>query len=887
MKNIRIFAVVMAIAVTLTLAFALTPAASAAFSDVTEYADAVDLLSSVGVIRGYSSTLFGPNDGVTRWQMALLISKLITGNVDTAYWESQDTTARFTDVSPSRHYLRAISYASEHGIVKGRSDTVFDPDSGITLQDGATMAVRALGYPAGDYDTEYPRSYMTMAEELGLFSSLLVDGMPVSSYDSANWQTSLTRAQTAQLLYNTAFAMTYYGGSYISDVFKYADETAVLAASGDFRISASAGYAKPGELRFMTLMDDGTLRSSFTVPESVVSAAIGSNDFDQFVGCSFRVISTGANRSNIISFKLNSSSSTYTSGLAAIPGDERISILDTMYDVVNAYTVPHEKGVIPYKNEIIVYSASDISSKAVTINSGSNLTSSKIASTSAYYELTTFDDNADGMPDRAIYRPFVFGKYEIYSDGGISLAGGAAQNQITFDNRSGIDPKNGDWVMYRWDTQTRTLVINKVYTYLTGLRLVSYTPESDSSGAYITYNDNQRLYIGRESFVGATGAEVISVFRSDSDIEGRLCDVILDGDRVIRIDMYDKATSLGGTVHFANMGVVTKTIGAQSPTGLAVCLSGAEEKDALDILTVNGTVNGVKKIELGSYVRFEKKDKGVDLTIYDDRMTYTTATPSAVLKADADTFTVTENGTVTFSVDINDATTFIVFDDKITPRAVTYKDFHDSLSGYKAVYVSKSGWNGDRADLIYVRRLRGELYGDSSSAFSSIVWIGSDDLADKNIIGEKASNGDIYNTYTGADIITGQSGYNVYKLLEPGAKLTKSGFYRILNGYIVITDPIDSNLSGSGWSLNLRETVSEAKPFRDGSCEITLGDRRYIVRYSDLTIRGKASSGLTHNTGSIDAMNVAVTLNDKTADVLFRQTGYQEGVYYYEMIILM
>nr|MCR5264222.1 S-layer homology domain-containing protein [Clostridiales bacterium] len=748
MKNIRILAAVLTVAMALSLIII----SASAFSDVTEYADAVNLLSSVGVIRGYSSSMFGPDDGVTRWQMALLISKLITGNVDTAYWESPDTTARFNDVSPARHYLKAISYASEHGIIKGRSDTVFDPDSGITLQDGATMAVRALGYPAGDYDSEYPRSYMTKAEDLGLFSSLVVDGRPVSVYDDTNWQTSLTRAQTAQLLYNAAFAVTYYGGSYITDVFKYSDEVAVLAASGDFRITPAVGYAREGELKFIGLMDDGTLRGSFSVPESVVSTALGSTDYDQYVGCSFRVISTGADHSNVISFKINSSTATYTTGLAAVSGDERIAIFDTMYDVVNAYTLPREKGVKPYKNEIIVYSASEISSKAVSINSGTNLTSAKIAATSAYYELTTFDDNADGMPDRAIYRPFSFGKYEIYSNGGISLAGGSALNQITYDNRCGVEPRNGDWVMYRWDPQTRTLVINKVYTYLTGLRLVSYTPESESTGAYITYNDNQRLYIGRDSFVGATGSEVVSVFRNDSDIEGRLCDVVLDEDRVVRIDLYDKSTSLGGTVHFATMGVVTKTIGAQSPTGLAVCLSGADDKDALDILTVNGTINGVKQIEMGSYVKYEKTDKGVNLTIYDDRMTYTSATPNAVLKANADTFTVTENGAVTFSVDINDATTFIVFDDTITPRAVNYKDFNDKLSGYKAVYVSKSGWNGDKADLIYIRRLKNDLYGSSASAYSSIVWIGPDDLNDKNVLAETAANGDIYRSYTGADL---------------------------------------------------------------------------------------------------------------------------------------
>ena len=883
MNKIRIItAVVVAV-----LAFSTLFVASSAFGDVYEYTEAIDLLASVGVIRGYSSTQFGPDDGVTRWQMALLISKLVTGNVDTAYWESSETTARFTDVSASRHYLRAITYASEHGIVKGRSDTSFDPDSGITLQEGATMIVRALGYPAGDYDSEYPRSYMTMAEELGLFSSLLVDGRQVSSFDSSNWKSSLTRGQTAQLLYNASFALTYSSGTIIKDVFKYSDDIVVFAASGDFRITPAVSYARPGELIFLGLMDDGTLRGQIKIPESAVSSATGSTDFDQYVGCAFRIVTTGADRSNIISFSLYSSSATYSSGLTAVEGDEHIALFDTMYKVVNAYSSPREKGKSPETNEIIVYCGVDTGTKNMQLTSGNVLSASKIASASAYYDITTFDDNHDGLADRAIFRPFSFAKYTVSPDGGIDLAGGSAMNQIKYENRAGMEPRDGDWVMYRWDSQTRTFVINKIYSYINGLRLLTFNAATDSSSAFITYDNNQRYYIGREGYIGATGAEVVSVFKNDSDIRGRLCDVILDGDRVVRIDLYDKTTSMTGTVHFANMGVVTKTVGSQSPTGLAVCLNGADEKEALPILSVNGSVNGVKKIELGSYVQYEKTEKGVDLTIMDERMTYSSATVNASLKVTPDSFTVTENGVVTFSADINEATLFIVFDDLITPRAVNYKDFRDNISGYKAIYVSKSGWNGDRANLVYVRRLKTELYGSSSGAFSSIVWIGSDDLSDKNIAVSKASDGSEYYSYTGTDIRTAHRNVNAYKMIEPGAKLTRSGYYRLINDYIVMTEPVVSHLSGNGWQLSFAGTVSNAAKFHEGSYEITINDRSYAVKAADLKVYGKSGSGLTSNTRNLTPQNIGASLIGKTCDVFFRQTDSLDGVYYYELILIM
>ena len=131
------------------------------FKDVTQYEDAIELLSQIEVIKGYNADAFGPDDNVTRWQMALLISKLRTGNTETAVWAAESEEIAFADILPERHYPAAIAYAHANGIIIGQAAGIFNPDANITVQDGLTMCVRALGYPRAGYDSGYPNSYIS------------------------------------------------------------------------------------------------------------------------------------------------------------------------------------------------------------------------------------------------------------------------------------------------------------------------------------------------------------------------------------------------------------------------------------------------------------------------------------------------------------------------------------------------------------------------------------------------------------------------------------------------------------------------------------------------------------------------------------------------------
>ncbi len=179
-------------------ASAVTVASAAKFTDVPASDEAltkaVDLLSSVGITTGTTETTFGTSEGVTRQQMATFIYRLMKEG-KTVEGKEGDNTTTFTDLDDPFYYFM-ISWANDSGIIKGRSETSFDPKGGIILQDAYVMLVRALGYEKKDA-LEYPFDYIAIAEDIGLD-----EGLPAN----VNYDTALTRGNVAILLYNAFYA---------------------------------------------------------------------------------------------------------------------------------------------------------------------------------------------------------------------------------------------------------------------------------------------------------------------------------------------------------------------------------------------------------------------------------------------------------------------------------------------------------------------------------------------------------------------------------------------------------------------------------------------------------------------------------------------------------
>lgn len=98
--------------------------------------DIVEFLAARQIITGDSAGNFNPNIGITRAEFSTLIVRMLNLPMN----ESQ---SQFTDVT-DKWYESYITTAQEQGIVKGVSETSFEPERVVSRQEMAAIIVRTL-----------------------------------------------------------------------------------------------------------------------------------------------------------------------------------------------------------------------------------------------------------------------------------------------------------------------------------------------------------------------------------------------------------------------------------------------------------------------------------------------------------------------------------------------------------------------------------------------------------------------------------------------------------------------------------------------------------------------------------------------------------------------
>lgn len=111
------------------------------------YYNEVNKAAELGLMNGYAETdLFGPNDTITRAQVAQVLFNMAGGRADMdlgegAYNELHGYKS-FDDVNGKMWYGKAIAWAKAAGIVTGYGDGTFAPENNITREEFATMLAR-------------------------------------------------------------------------------------------------------------------------------------------------------------------------------------------------------------------------------------------------------------------------------------------------------------------------------------------------------------------------------------------------------------------------------------------------------------------------------------------------------------------------------------------------------------------------------------------------------------------------------------------------------------------------------------------------------------------------------------------------------------------------
>lgn len=163
--------------------------------------DVIRDLEARGILAGYEDGTFRPDIGVTRQEIAVIMTRALDLEEKAAEYAAKDTG--FADDNDVAAWGRgAINLMVEMGIYTGYDDNEFKPNKTILRQELIAVVMRYAamteeGLQAAFVDSEeihgYAESFIAHASELGI-----VNGYPDGTFKPMN---NVTRAEAAKIIY--------------------------------------------------------------------------------------------------------------------------------------------------------------------------------------------------------------------------------------------------------------------------------------------------------------------------------------------------------------------------------------------------------------------------------------------------------------------------------------------------------------------------------------------------------------------------------------------------------------------------------------------------------------------------------------------------------------
>ncbi len=501
------------LATLMIVAAMMTGVAAKSYSDVAStdaYAEQIEILSDIGVIKGTSETEFSPDEDVTREQMAMLLFRLMIGKDNSG---KVNTTA-FTDLYDET-YHGAISWANASGYILGTSATTFAPTEGIMLQDAMTMLVRALGHDTDTMNAGYPWTYIDTAIKLGLDEGL----------EALDYEKELTRAEVAAVLYNAITAeylipktapngMTYYDSTTIIErVFGYDIAESVIVATNTYALEGVDTVTKDGYVTVHT--EDGLI--------TVKYEELGlDGEAEDHLGRSYKLVYKRDDKTKLISV-LGCTEIGKSVPLTKIEVEEEaykyVLIDGVKYQVVEELS----EELATNANELLVYA---YAGRDELMQITSNRELHEILG--AYDAHIIYDDKSSTIADRIIIKPFEFDVLEI-DDGEYNIAHGADKEDLTVINPH--KAQDGDYVLYHYNSQSEILEIAAVLPVIKDQKITRLTSKTATIGGtkYILGSDamgitaeslHELLSVGEKVDIVTYGELLLAVTDSEATEAG-------------------------------------------------------------------------------------------------------------------------------------------------------------------------------------------------------------------------------------------------------------------------------------------------------------------------------------------------------------------------------
>ncbi len=176
------------LALVVAFSMMLSVVAFAGYNDVpadAEYAGALDLLSSLEIIKGDDLGNFNPDATITRAEMAAIVCR--AKGLESAANGAKGATV-FTDVAADHWASGYINLASQNNIINGYGDGRFGPEDTVTYEQVIKMLVCALGFePMAAANGGWSTGYLVVANRYKVTEGAAADA---------------TRKNVAVLVYN-------------------------------------------------------------------------------------------------------------------------------------------------------------------------------------------------------------------------------------------------------------------------------------------------------------------------------------------------------------------------------------------------------------------------------------------------------------------------------------------------------------------------------------------------------------------------------------------------------------------------------------------------------------------------------------------------------------
>ena len=191
----KFLSLVLALTMAMSLVVVNTSAKEFTDNDELNYKEAVDVISEIGVVDGYTDGSFNPQGGLTRGAAAKIICNLILGPTTAA--ELHADTRPFSDVAINSEFAGYIAYCAQQGIISGYADGEFKAANPLTGYAFMKMLLGALGY---DSDVE---SYVGENWSINVAKQAIGIGLNAGLVDEFNGVDYVTREEAALYAFNT------------------------------------------------------------------------------------------------------------------------------------------------------------------------------------------------------------------------------------------------------------------------------------------------------------------------------------------------------------------------------------------------------------------------------------------------------------------------------------------------------------------------------------------------------------------------------------------------------------------------------------------------------------------------------------------------------------